>query len=365
MERKKILVAPLDWGLGHATRCIPVIRGLLDAGHEVLLAASGQTEILLRAEFPQLQFIYLPGYGLRYSSFFPAWLKVVVQLPKIFFRMRSEHRWLKKIIRLYAVDVVISDSRFGLWNRDVCSVYITHQVMIRCPGWLEIFEPLLYQLHRRVIKKYNYCWIPDYEGPVNLSGDLAHKYPLPENARFVGPLSRFLFKEAVQKTAYEICTVISGPEPSRSEFERLIMTAMKSFPGKTVVVLGKPGEERDEWSGNMRIISHLPAAELEKIIAASAFVICRSGYSGVMDLAAMKKDALLIPTPGQTEQEYIAAHLTSAKIFLSVGQSAFRFEDAATKGGISIHNFTAAGNNFSALKKAIADLMDFGQNTPG
>ena len=194
MAGKKILVAPLDWGLGHATRCIPVIRELLKAGHDVVIAADGRMEHLLREEFFELKFIYLKGYRLSYSSVFPAWLKIFFLLPKIIFRMMAEHQQLKKIIREHQIDVVVSDGRFGLWNKNIRSVYITHQVMIMCPKGLKILEPLLHYLHCLVIKKYSHCWIPDFAGSKNLSGDLSHRYPLPTNARFVNPLSRFSFQ---------------------------------------------------------------------------------------------------------------------------------------------------------------------------
>lgn len=358
MKRKKILVAPLDWGLGHATRSIPVVRELLEAGHEVMIAADGRMEHLLREEFPDMQFIFLKGYGLSYSSALPAWLKIILQLPKIIFRMQAEYSQLRKIIREHKIDVVISDGRFGLWNKNVCSVYMTHQVMIKCPRGLGVFEPLLYYFHSLVIKKYNYCWIPDYRGDVNISGDLSHKYPLPKNALFIDPLSRYTPSSEEINFEYDLCIVISGPEPSRSIFEKIVLSELATYTGKAILIEGRPGRKHDERKGDHRIVSHLPSDALKKAIVSSRLVVCRSGYSSIMDLIALKKDALLIPTPGQTEQEYLAEYLTSHKIFKSVSQSEFSLAAVEMNEGYSVSNLKAASDGGNYLAVAIMKLRD-------
>ncbi len=360
MESKRVLVAPLDWGLGHATRCIPIIRELLKNGNEVLIAADDKCEDLLHEEFSALKFIYLKGYHLSYSSFIPAWLKIFFQVPKIIFRIILEHEQLKKIIRENKIDVVISDSRFGLWNKNVCSVYITHQLMIKCPDGFKIYEPLLHTLHERIIKKFDHCWIPDYAGAENLSGDLSHKFLLPWNGAFINPLSRFFKKESSQRFEYDVCIIISGLEPSRGVFEQIVLSQVKSFSGKAILILGKPAHKRDEIiHENVRIVSHLNSEALEKVILASKLVVCRSGYSSVMDLVALGKDAVLVPTPGQTEQEYLAQHLTSKKIFASEVQSKFNL-NAMTKRDerFSVKNIFFTGDDFSQLSKIIRNLKD-------
>ena len=358
MKRKKILLAPLDWGLGHATRCIPVIRELLKADHEVIIAADGRMEHLLREEFPDLRFIYLKGYGLSYSSVFPAWMKIIFQLPKIIFRMLAEHSQLRKIIREHKIDVVISDGRFGLWNKNICSVYMTHQVMIKCPRGLGVFEPLLYYFHNRIINKYNFCWIPDYKGVANISGDLSHKYPIPLNARFINPLSRYAPSSEEINFEYDLCIVISGPEPSRSVFEKIVLSQLDTYTGKAILIEGRPGRKHDEQNGNHRIVSHLPSEALKKAIVSSRLVVCRSGYSSIMDLVALKKDAFFIPTPGQTEQEYLAEYLTSHKIFKSVSQSEFSLAAAEIGGNFSVHNLGVGNDNGNQLADAIVQLRD-------
>ncbi|CAN5539775.1 glycosyltransferase [soil metagenome] len=356
MMRKKILVVPLDWGLGHATRCIPVIRELLASGHEVLIVGEGAVVFLLQEEFPQMKTIPLRGYRLRYSHMVPAWLKTIFMLPNIIFRMWAEHSQLKKIIAGHNIDVVISDNRFGLWNKKIRSVYITHQVMIKCPNGLKSLEPLLHWMHKWVIKKYDHCWIPDYAGASNISGDLAHQYPILENVTFINPLSRFTFKEEAIKREYDLCFIISGPEPSRSDFEKIILAELNGYQGKAIVILGKPGNNRDETCGNTRVVSHLRSKDLEEIIAASGLVICRSGYSGIMDLVAMKKDAFLVPTPGQTEQEYLAEYLSSKKVFAWCTQAHFSLKNIKSGPDFSVQNMDKLQLGSSLLVDAIKQL---------
>ena len=188
---KNILVAPLDWGLGHATRCIPIIRKLLNRDANVIIAGSGRSFELLKKEFPNLTFVLLPGYNITYprTGFIAGMM--LGQMPKLLLRVFLEHQRLKAIVQNYDVHAVISDNRFGLWHRTVPTVYMTHQVLIRMPGMLRHLEPVISAIHRFVMRKYSECWIPDNEGELNLSGDLAHKCKPPENSHYIGPLSRF------------------------------------------------------------------------------------------------------------------------------------------------------------------------------
>jgi len=358
MQAKKILVAPLDWGLGHATRCIPIVRELVVAGHEVLIAADGKGEHILREAFPELPFINLKGYGLSYSKNLPAWLKILFQLPKIFSAMNREHAALEKIIDDHQIEIVISDNRFGLWNKKVRTVYITHQLMIKCPRGLKFFEPLLHACHKNIIRKFDHCWIPDHAGNENLSGDLSHKYSLPPNAEFVGPLSRFKNGEE-HEFENDLCIILSGPEPSRSDFEKRVFDLLKNYSGKCIVILGQPGNTHPPSNGHVKFYSHLNSSAFEKAILTSRFVICRSGYSSIMDLIALKKNALVIPTPGQTEQEYLAEYLSAKKVFQYQTERDFNLIDNLNK-EFSVDGFFSEQ---TLLKEAISRIIGYPQNT--
>ena len=194
----KVLVCPLNWGLGHATRCIPVIQEYIDKGHEVVIAADGHPESLLRGVFPALRFLHLPSYNIQYQKGNSQLWAMFVSLPRIFSGILKERKWIKKMMQEEKFNCIISDNRFGLWHKKAQSIYMTHQLMIKMPGWMKWAEPIVWLGHRFFITRYNQCLIPDFAGIPNLSGDLSHLYPLPANAVFIGPLSRFSDLKAIK-----------------------------------------------------------------------------------------------------------------------------------------------------------------------
>jgi UDP:flavonoid glycosyltransferase YjiC (YdhE family) len=318
--KKRILVCPLDWGLGHATRCIPVIHELQNQGAEVIIAADKRPLELLKQEFPQLQFIVFPGYEIAYPENGSMVFKMAFSIPKIIRKISEEKKFLKEIVRKEKIDGVISDNRYGLGITDVPTVLLLHQLMIKSP----FGENILHQITLNYVKKFSFCWVPDFPWKENLSGDLAHKYSLPSNAHFVGTLSRFssLQKNEKAEMKYDLLVIISGPEPQRTVFEKMIVEQVSKLPQRTLVVLGKPESTTTrEKIGNAEIISHLNAEQLFEAILASELVLTRPGYSTIMDLAVMKKKAIFVPTPGQTEQEYLGNLYHQKKLQLCVKQN--------------------------------------------
>ena len=323
ITRKKVLVAPLDWGLGHTTRCIPIIQELLRQDFTVLLAAEGNSAHLLRKEFPSLTIISLKGYRIAYSKtqvFFK--VKLFGQIPKILKAIKQEHTWLQKIIKEYAIDIVISDNRYGLYNTKIKSIFITHQLAIETGNTFSNW--LVQKLNYRLINKFDECWIPDEEAPFDFAGKLSHPKEMPViQTQYIGILSRFK-KDTAEKNI-DLLVLISGPEPQRTALENLMLLQMTKFPLKMVLVRGLPGASNKIINTNkeLQIFDHLPATELNKLIQSSNFVIARSGYSTIMDLIALQQKAILIPTPGQTEQEYLAEYLAEKKYFVAVKQRGF------------------------------------------
>jgi UDP-N-acetylglucosamine:LPS N-acetylglucosamine transferase len=345
----RVLVAPLDWGLGHATRCIPVINALLAQGATVILAAEGAAATLLNNEFPTIQILPLKGYRISYSRqktwFF---LKMMAQIPKITATINYEKRWLKVVMKSKKIDLIISDNRFGLYSSLVPSYYITHQLFIETGN--SLMNKLAQKIHYSFINRYTQCWVPDEEGEINLAGKLSHPDKKPAiPVKYIGILSRFKKEETIIKN--ELLILISGPEPQRSIFEKIIQEQIKDIKQSTVLVRGLPGETKglEIKNDHVTIINHLPAGELNTIIAASETVICRAGYSTIMDLVTLNKNAALVPTPGQGEQEYLAKYLMEKKYFYSVPQHNF-----------SINKILADQSlfNFSSLK----DMAGFNKN---
>ncbi len=313
--KQKILVSPLNWGLGHATRCEPIIRKLVEEGHEVVIAADGYPLKFLQKQFPQLRTIESKSYPIKYSKSKTLVWVFLPFLPKFASSIEKEHRWLKKLLKKEYFDQVISDNRFGLSNKKTYSIYITHQVMIKMPKNLGWMEPLVYRIHRQFIDRYDECWIPDYEADGGLSGDLSHKYSVPPNAKYIGMLSRFdKWIDVTPDTEYETMVILSGVEPQRTIFEEAMLEKYRKLPQRTIIVRGKPSPEvRIEKIGQVDLISHVDDKKFAAILKGCKEIICRAGYSTVMDLEVLQvlNKAQFYPTPGQTEQEYLAVYLSS------------------------------------------------------
>ncbi len=307
----KVLVAPLDWGLGHTTRCIPVIRALQSAAFEVVIAGTVVQIELLKKEFPGILNFPLKGYNVHYAkqkSFLP--LKILSQVPKILSRIYAEKKWLKKIVTEEKIDLVIADNRFGLSHPDIPCIFITHQLEIKMPS--SFLQKIAQKINYHFINKFSLCWIPDFEGEKNIAGELSHPQKNPRTPlRYIGPLSRFENTNATSNST-DWLFLISGPEPQRSLFENKILSSVQNIPGKSIVLLGKPGKENEQQlNENCTVINHLDTKKLEKIIRETEYIICRSGYTSVMEILSLKKKSIIIPTPGQSEQEYLATHLAA------------------------------------------------------
>ncbi len=312
LKGQKILLCPLNWGLGHATRCVPIVQELLRQGKEVVIAADGFALEFLKQEFPDLKAIKFIGMKVKYSKSNSQVKVLVKKIPYFLKSITSEHRRLKKLVAKHHIDTVISDNRFGLWNKKVETVYITHQLLIKMPPELKFAERIAWFVHRSIIHRYNHCWIPDIPGNDNLSGDLSHLWKLPKNAVFVGWLSRFQNDRQQDKTPipYEIVVLLSGPEPQRSMLEHKFVNYLRDNLFPSLIVRGIPSKKPKIMKiGNIDLVPHINTQELQRIILNAPTLFCRSGYSTLMDLMTLGKKAVLVPTPGQTEQEYLANHL--------------------------------------------------------
>lgn len=322
LSKPRILVAPLDWGLGHATRCIPIINELISLNCEVFLAADKHTFSLLQKEFPSTVILRLKGYNVSYSRnriWLP--LKILQQVPKIIWNVCKENQWLNRMINQYNFDAVISDNRFGLYSGKVPCIYITHQLMIRTGNFFS--EKIAQKIHYFFIKKFTACWVPDTEQN-GLAGLLSHPSKIPFNVKYIGPLSRFHSIKNKEKK-YDLMFSISGPEPQRSIWEEIILNQLINFRGNAIVIRGLPSNVDEIQSHNkmIHIVNHLAGSEFNQAIEESEIIISRSGYTTIMDLIKLNKRAVLVPTPGQTEQEYLAQYLMDQKYFYCSPQENF------------------------------------------
>lgn len=356
--QKKVLIVPLDWGLGHATRDIPLIHELLNAGCEIVIAAEGKHAALLSAEFPQLTILPLPGYHIQYSQkgFFFG-LKIIRQIPKIWRAVNFEQAWLRSTVAELGIHAVISDNRFGLYHRDIPCVFISHQLLIKTP-FGGFTERLLQKINYRFIHRYTACWIPDFAGEPNLSGILAHPAQLPEHTTYLGCLSRFEQLPGVEKK-YDLLALISGPEPQRTNLEELILAQLRQMPGiRALIVSGRPDQEaRREIAPGITQVSHLGAKALNEAMLAADMVLSRSGYTTLMDLAKLNKKAILIPTPGQSEQEYLGRYLMQKGYFYSVPQHQFKLQKVLDAAKTFPFTTFQHGQDMEAYKKVVRDFV--------
>jgi len=358
---KRILIAPLDWGLGHAARCIPIVRALRVRGHEVIIGGQGTHVRLLLEEFPDLTAVSLVNYSMTYAS---TALGLMLQFPAMVARVlrcaRVEHRELDALVDTHHIDAVISDQRFGCYSRKARSIYISHQLCVKMPWAFAPAEAMVARMLRYAAERFDGLWIPDYPGSDGLTGDLTHKYPLPRNHRFVGPLSRFANADGViaGTTPCDLLVMLSGPEPQRTLFEQAVLQQLCAFDGSAVVLLGTPGREAPASPRpNVRVCSHLATGETAALLRGAGAVVCRGGYTTIMELISLGKKAVLVPTPGQTEQEYLCRTLAAQGRCVMQEQSRLDIRSGiAALRGLSAVVATPADQSYVLLGQAVDGL---------
>lgn len=357
-HQKRILVCPLDWGLGHATRCVPLIREFQAQGAEVLVATTGLQVAFFEQECPELKQIRAISYQIRYPKhgwLMPFWL--LQELPRLRKLIREEQHWADLVCKDHNIDLIVSDNRFGCYSRSVPSIYITHQVRIPFQTPFQPLEFLGQSLHAYFQKSFQEVWIPDTPDYPGLGGRMSH-YGLKANKhRHIGSLTRFQpLKTPIQKQ-FRWLAMLSGPEPQRSLLESKILDAFLTMPGPKVLVQGKPGcSPLTHNVPELQVFSHLKSDELRATILASEVILCRSGYSSLMDLQTLQAKAVLIPTPGQTEQESLAKSLHDSGIcgFVPQGRiSASTINQAAGQA----QGFTLPSSHSTLLQQAVHSAL--------
>lgn len=310
MPGKKLLICPLNWGLGHASRCIPIARKFADQGYRVDFASDGPALELLKKEFPPASFFELPGYDITYPTRNYFW-NLGRKLTSVIRAIRRENEETERIATEGGYDIILSDNRFGCHARGVYNIFMTHQVNILTPGG--ILDPAVNKINRHFISKYDECWIPDFEEGEGLTGKLGHAHDLP-HARYIGPVSRFSASDRTKR--FFLTALLSGPEPQRTLWERQLADQLDTFGHPVALVSGSLNETQGlSLPENVTHYPFLTSQELHKVLAESETIVCRGGYSTVMDLVALKKKAICIPTPGQTEQEYLTRLYEKKKYF--------------------------------------------------
>jgi uncharacterized protein (TIGR00661 family) len=318
--KKNILVAPLNWGLGHATRCIPIIRALIEENFNPILASDGMALEILKKEFPDLQTLELPSYQIEYAkngkNF--KW-KLFKNSPKMITAILEEKKIVKRWVSEYNLLGIISDNRLGVRSKKIPSVFITHQLHVLSgnTSWITT------KLHLNIIKKFTQCWVPDFKEEPNLTAKLGHLKNSNLNLKYVGPISRL--EKLVLPIKYDLMVILSGPEPQRTMLEEKLIIEIQNYKGKVIFIKGiVENKQIKNEIDNVTFVNFMNSKELEKTFNESEIILCRSGYTTIMDLAKLGKRAFFIPTPGQYEQEYLAEKLERNRLFPFSNQENFR-----------------------------------------
>ncbi len=329
---QKILIAPLNWGLGHATRCVPIINSLIKKGFEPILAGDGDSLKLLQNEFPKLKTYNLPSYHIQYTKKGRNLkYKLLFDTPRILKIVKKEQELVAEIIIKENIKGIISDNRFGVRSNKIPSVYITHQIKVLSG----VTTFLTSKFHQKIISKFDECWVPDYENTPNLAGELSHTNNSKLNIEYIGPISRFDnkissrqlsgFDEMINNKKYDLMVLLSGPEPQRSLLEKKLLGELKSTSKKVLFVRGLfSKKEILVENKNIKFVNFMMQQKLQKAILESEIIIARSGYSTIMDLEKLKAKTFFIPTPGQYEQEYLAQYLEIQNIATYSSQRNFK-----------------------------------------
>jgi hypothetical protein len=312
-----LLVSPLEWGLGHTVRVVPFILEAIEQGHRVILASDGRSLDFLRHRFPDLAWVRMPFYPVSYPEDGRFLRKIVRQIPGILKAIRQNRRQLDEIVSTYQVTRILSDHRYGLYHKNVHSIFVTNQLWLKAPKGWSFGEGVIYWLHRFTLRKFSEIWIADHEGAENLSGQLTHPMHLPARAKYIGPVTRFrgvTLERPAFAQPFEVLALVSGPEPQRTIFENLLIERFKRTKSKAVIFRGLPPVYPDikptiKEIGNIVLIDHASDGHLLWYLLQASEIICRPGNSTLSDLDFLGKTAWLVPTPGQTEQEYIARQL--------------------------------------------------------
>jgi len=320
-ESGRIVYAVLNMGLGHATRSLPIIHEFKKRNWEILIGSSGRALKFLQKEFPSVDFVSTPDYKIEYANNKYLLPKLIPQVPRVLKSILKEHKVCNQIVNDFSPDLIFSDHCYGFYHKDVTSFFLTHQISFAVPKRLKLLSFFPNKFNSYFQKKYNHILIPDLQKEDSglLSGNLSRIPNKKNNYHHIGFLSSIKISEI--KEDIDLFISISGPEPQRTNFEKIILEQVKNFLGKVVVVLGKSEKiEKLHESSNLTIYSHLPRIKMEELFNRSKLIVGRPGYTTLMELIELGKKALLIPTPGQTEQIYLARRLMEKNWFYCVEQ---------------------------------------------
>ena len=355
---KRLLIAPLDWGLGHTARSVPIIRWLRLSGHHVVFAGNEWQRAFIDSSIAGIETIHINGYDVRYGTQ-KGWEKaaLIAQIPRLQKAIKAEHAWLQKAAAEIRPDAIISDNRYGLWHTGIPSVIITHQLQVQT-GAGSIITRAIQKAHYRYLQHFGAVWVPDVAASPGLAGALSHCPSLPANTTYIGLLSQFE-APAATVAGNHLLVLLSGPEPQRSLLADVLLQQLRHYAGKVVFVAGSYSAAQPHGlPEHMEYHATATGARLEAFIRDASLVVCRSGYSTLMDLVRLRKKALLIPTPGQTEQIYLAKSLQKRGIYPYAQQHGLKLQQELQRAMALPDNLPEFDNAYHLFEKMAGDWLE-------
>lgn len=327
----RIFVAALDWGLGHTTRIMPVVHQLLKQNHQLVIGCSEVQRRFFQEQFTGVTYEKINSSSPVFSKKSTQVYSLLRFIPLFLISIQREKKQLMKLHRKYGFDLVLSDNRYGIHLSDCKNVLITHQLNLFLPKKLRFLNPFVNRKIHHWINKFDICLIPDYNTNIRLAGDLSAIYPTCKpDIKYIGALSRFDFVSDKKCKVPDLLILISGPERQRSVFERIVEDQLAEIVKyySCLVIRGKPFTDEPDKNG---FTNHRNSEELKYLIQHTKYIITRSGYSTIMDLVSLGRTAMLVPTPGQSEQEYLAKYLCDQKWFIMEEQNTLNLRIAVKK----------------------------------
>lgn len=307
---KTILISPLDWGFGHTTRCVSLIQTLIESNNKVIFVGNTRQVSFIKTEFPNIDTEFLEGYNIELSSKRNTYVQILKQVFKIVRVVKKERLFVRNYTKEHVVDLILSDNRYGFRDSNIESIFIGHQLNLQLPN----FKTLINKYLIKLINQFNKVWIVD-EKEINLAGELSNSINLKIPFQYIGLLSRF--KKHLLPIKYDFLIIVSGPHPENSIFLNEVEEVFKEIQLRIAIVSTVKSNVNLE---HVDYFYNASTNKLNDLVNETETIISKSGYTTLMELSSLDKKAILIPTKGQFEQEYLAGHVKN-KLFRFVKNS--------------------------------------------
>lgn len=353
MSNKKPLVvlSMLNWGFGHLTRCFPIIRSLIELKKQLLIVCTPAQQEVLARSFDGLIFFNAaddtPRYGKTKAT---TLLRLSLQAPFQLMKVKRDNKLLERLSQEYDIELIISDNKYGFYHSRIPSVILTHQLNIQT-GLGKWADAVANRINRKLLSRFREVWVVDGVGKNSLAGSLsAASDNIDARVKWIGTLNRLQIR--AQKGSEKLLIILSGPEPQRTILEELIVHQLPVNHRHITLIRGTKknfSQQALQKLTSLQFTNWIDLAglaEIEQLLSQTEWVLGRAGYTSLMEWVTGGWKSIVIPTPGQAEQEYLGYYLMQRGWVFSVEQNNFDLQDSIKK---------AAAFSYSEMRPAAAD----------